>query len=255
MRAVKFLLALGLALTAMTGCATQNAATNTQTAADQNTAATEASTPITINVSEKAIVKAPSDTIDVDVKYPQFGVESVDKQIEEYITSLADELTAQLIAHTEANQKEIEESRAEGNMGNVEYLMDVRMSLNVNYEITQASESGIDFFFIVSTYEGGAHDAIGIHTFMFDPKTGANLPPLSVVDPDPQKALAKLSQVCREKIPAIVDCDADDSMMLNGTEPTFENFRNIVRADKGVRVVFDPYAVAPWAAGYVEVDI
>lgn len=46
-----------------------------------------------------------------------------------------------------------------------------------------------------------------------------------------------------------------DEMLMAGTEPVEDNFRTFIVIPSGIRLHFQPYQVAPWAAGPQTVDV
>ena len=48
---------------------------------------------------------------------------------------------------------------------------------------------------------------------------------------------------------------AIDDMLRSGTAPEAENFSSFALTPEGIRIFFQPYQVAPWAAGSQVVDI
>lgn len=51
------------------------------------------------------------------------------------------------------------------------------------------------------------------------------------------------------------DASAMESMVRSGAAPKAENYRNLFLTEKGLLVVFDPYQVAPYAAGSPKITI
>lgn len=71
-------------------------------------------------------------------------------------------------------------------------------------------------------------------------------------------ALPFLSDFSRDALRAQMADEPEDlfrDMTLPGTEPTHENFQEIGVTQEGLLVVFNPYQVAPYARGTIEVPI
>ncbi len=241
--------AFALAAALLAGCATTPVAPENQSAAVE---AAQAETPIVIQQSTRSIEKTENN-VEVEVHYVQFNVPSVDSQIEKFALDLLASQQphlADIAIEMRKTQLEIAQNDAEREMA--EHAL-TRFYLQC--EPVQATPEAIDVLCIISEYSGGAHDSLSLQTFMFDPKTGAEIPPLSIIDPDETTALKKLSEISRTKLPEILAEQQSDEMMMPGTEPDAINFHNILRTPDGIRVYFEPYAVAPWAAGIVEMDL
>jgi hypothetical protein len=72
------------------------------------------------------------------------------------------------------------------------------------------------------------------------------------------RALPFLSEISRAALRMIMAEEPDEifaTQTLPGTEPRHENFQEVGITDKGLLVVFNPYQVAPYARGMIEVLI
>ena len=69
------------------------------------------------------------------------------------------------------------------------------------------------------------------------------------------KALEIMSAVSRKELATRLGGGRVDSMIHDGTEPLADNFSALAMVPGGVRVYFQPYQVAPWAAGTQRVFI
>ncbi len=227
-------LVLGLA---MAGCASQQGA--------EVKTATVSAAPVAAVAMEAVehVAERQEDCMDIRLVYPTVGNAAIDAQIEAFVKAY----DARMHDEIAPICSEIsEEALADG----------MRYSYGMWYEAIRVDADAVDLLFYLRSYTGGAHDALALETMSFDTKTGARLDPLSLIDADEAKALARLSEVSRAKLPEkLQDVDDPMSMIEAGTEPVRENFTNIVRTETGVRVYFDPYAVAPWAVGILFVDM
>ena len=69
------------------------------------------------------------------------------------------------------------------------------------------------------------------------------------------KALEIMSDASRKELAIRLGGGREDSMIHDGTVPVAENFSALALVPGGVRVYFQPYQVAPWAAGAQRVFI
>jgi len=231
---------LGMALgLAMAGCSGPQAAVKSATA--EAVAVSEASASIAV---VEHVKESKNDCVDIRFVYPTVGDARIDAQIEAFIKDYDANMAQEVVPLCEELAGTADENEG------------MRYSYGVWYDVIRADAGGVDLLFYFQSYTGGAHDALALETMSFDTKTGARLDPLSLVDADEAKALERLSAVSRAKLPEkLTDFEDVAGMIQAGTEPERDNFRNVVRTETGVRVYFDPYAVAPWAAGILFVDV
>ena len=177
----------------------------------------------------------------VTVHYPSFGRAQLDSAIEKVAQNALEK------ARTDLQQK-VDEDKA-GGMANdmAEYYHETK------YEVTLASADAVDIAFLHEGYMGGAHGYMRYQTVMLD-GNGNAIDPWSLFANE-SEALNRMSEESRKQLVAqITDSENVEDMVKGGTEPTRENFRNIVRTEKGFRVYFDPYSVAPGSEGGMFVD-
>ena len=77
---------------------------------------------------------------------------------------------------------------------------------------------------------------------------------------DPDLAVLQFSKAARRVLAEPDEGSEDgagipDEMLMAGTEPVEDNFRTFIVIPSGIRLHFQPYQVAPWAAGPQTVDV
>ncbi len=104
--------------------------------------------------------------------------------------------------------------------------------------------------YIFTTYMDtlGAHGNTTFKTFTFDTSTGALLSLSGVFLPG-ANYLGTLSSMSRAQLPAMLRDAANSRMIEDGTTPDEANFQNFFFDNRDFVVLFDPYQVAPYAAG------
>jgi len=128
-------------------------------------------------------------------------------------------------------------------------------SMNITNEIYKYSEDIQTVVFDVSFYTGGAHPNSGYTTMTFDVKQGKQLElkDLFLNGTVPLDVISKLAQTDLKK--QLVDM-FDETMLEAGTTATTpDNYKNWALTDKSLIFFFDPYQVAPYAAGPQKVEI
>lgn len=177
-----------------------------------------------------------------EFKYPVFGIAEIDKTIEQYAKDAIEKSREELSSQYEYTKDSLPREELEGYHHTMEY------------EIVRSSvEDGVDVLFIHEGYTGGAHGFFFVEPLMID-KSGKILT-LSDIYDDVPAALQRLSEESRRILPQAVDnAEEFEDMIKDGTTPEPENYSAILRTNKGVRVYFNPYSVAPWSAGILAID-
>lgn len=118
------------------------------------------------------------------------------------------------------------------------------LSLDVDYREDRSTNADTYIFSIV-TYTGGAHGLQVTRTFAFDQNGKA----IGINDlfTNGEKGLETIAPFVQKEITKKNISDA--AWVKDGTAATVENYQNFVIGDTGVTFIFDPYQVAPYAAG------
>jgi hypothetical protein len=126
-------------------------------------------------------------------------------------------------------------------------------TLDIGYEIRYATDDLISVEFTEGSYERGAAHGNSITTVVnFDVKNGKKLALADLFNPK-SNFLHLISDYClkdlRERAKKDKDAMFDEEMMKSGASPRADNYRAWAITKKGLWITFDPYAVAPYAAG------
>lgn len=134
-------------------------------------------------------------------------------------------------------------------------------SLWTSFEIHLLTADLISLEFQVSEYFAGAAHPMHhtrTHTFLRPPACEILTAELLRSDQD---ALIPIAAYCHENVinqftqDGTVLADHDVNWIKEGTQPTADNYRAIVLTNDGATVFFDPYQVAAYAYGRIEVRI
>lgn len=136
---------------------------------------------------------------------------------------------------------------------------------NTKYELVHSPKT-ISYIYTVYTFTGGAHGATNIHPITFNEE-------LQYLSPErilPDSLLAKVSALCyddlaRQKKERLKssgmsekEIDAsikDNSWLIEGTNPTRDNYSNVWYDGDDMVVSFGQYQVGPYVEGIYEVRI
>lgn len=195
------------------------------------------STPMcSMNASSAAATANPA----VSLYYPVLHQTAVDEAIRRWATDVAD-----------AYEKEISKADGPDEEKPSSYGM---WDLTGLFELTRPSEGVVSVTFRVYSYTGGAHGNLEITCLNYDLRTGRRLD-LADLFKDPEKALQLMSAWSQKELARSLGEDTDEDMIRDGVAPDLRNFANLTLTPQGLRIEFQPYQVAPWAAGPQRVDM
>ncbi len=145
------------------------------------------------------------------------------------------------------------ETSAEADTGSETPAETMDSTLDIGYEIRYATDDLISVEFTEGTYErGAAHGNSNTTVLNYDVKNGKKLALADLFTPK-SNFLGVISAYCikdlRERAKKDKDAMLDEEMMKSGAAPQADNYRAWAITKKGLWITFDPYAVAPYAAG------
>lgn len=142
---------------------------------------------------------------------------------------------------------------------NAEYIpAEITSDLTVRYTPVLLTPSIIAIRFDRSAYiRGAAHPDSGASVVVYDLREHALLTTSDLFSSGFDH-LGFLSGYSRDKLKEMFSGVSDEefaNMAILGTQPSPENFREVLPTPKGLTVIFNPYQVAPYARGIVSLDI
>ena len=179
---------------------------------------------------------------DITITYPVIGHAAVDEDVRRWVNSIADTFESEM-------DSLFRDSEALG-----ETLDMNRYALHGSYSVLRPSQDAVSLVFEIWTYTGGAHGNLDIITLNYSLITGQRLNFVDIFE-DVDKALALMSATSREVLMRRLGGGVGEQMILDGTEPDVNNFSSLSLDPDGVRIHFQPYQVAPWAAGAQSVSM
>jgi hypothetical protein len=165
----------------------------------------------------------------ISAAYPQTGSDRITRELQAFV----EDQIAQFKSDTAWVTDPSLDSAAAGSL-----------SLSVDYREVVSSYADT-YVFTVSTYTGGAHGLQVTRTFAYD-KLGTPIA-LNTLFANPDTGLAKVAAFVQGEL---TKKDISDPQWIkDGAAATAENYQSFIISDEGVTFVFDPYQVAPYAAG------
>ena len=180
------------------------------------------------------------------ISYPVTEQDAINARMEEVSQQFIDEYRASAAANEESYQKYKKDTGREA----ATFIIHYRQS----FDVSIANENVIFFDLERSIHTGGTGNSYVIG-YIFDRRSGAELAIADLfVD---ASYLERLSDLSREALVERIgkeDLASDLDWVEDGTEPTAENFDNILFKEDGtVLVRFDKYQVAAGVEGVVEI--
>lgn len=239
-------LPLACALTLLLLCAPAKAAESAAGPAESTLApaGTENAAPVQAvypGVVNRQMTRGGSGQPQVSLWYPELGQPRIDAEIRQWAAATAD-----------AYEREVQEvGDAPGEERPETYGM---WDLTGLFEISRPSDMAVSVTFNVYSYTGGAHGNLEITCLNYSLPAGRRLN-LEDLFEHTEKALQLMSAWSQKELQRSLGEYADAEMIRDGVAPELKNFANLSLTPQGVRIEFQPYQVAPWAAGPQHVDM
>ncbi len=234
--------ALALLLLCTQATAAEPAAEPTESAvapADtENDAPVQAVYPGVVN---RRITRGGSGQPQVSLWYPELGQPRVDAEIRQWAATTADAYEREVHESGDAPGEERPETYGTWDLTGL-------------FAISRPSDEAVSVTFNVYSYTGGAHGNLEITCLNYSLPAGRRLS-LADLFADPEKALQLMSGWSQKELQRSLGEYADAEMIRDGVSPDLKNFANLSLMPQGVRIEFQPYQVAPWAAGPQHVDM
>lgn len=215
---------------------------------DKKTAFSVREEPINFSTDVDVVAKSVKENnkklmYEIDAQYPQ--ITGGNNPNLEKFNQLARTTVLKIVSGFKKDMapEEGEEPRPEGSMGS---------DLGIGYTINLAQDDLVSVQFdIGSYYQGAAHPNSYTETLNYDLKNGKQLRLADLFKPG-AKYLQTLSTLCvadlkkqwKEKNAEVIE-----DMLKDGSAPTAKNYESWTITKRGLGINFDPYQVAPYAAG------
>lgn len=127
-------------------------------------------------------------------------------------------------------------------------------TLDIQYDAPYQTARYLALLFTGYDFRGGAHGMPIIEPVVIDRQDGRRVPPAGLFLHDADW-LGALAGRCYAELKLRDLPGADEVWLRGGTEPKAESYRLLFPGPDGLRVIFPPYSVAPYAVGIQEVLI
>ncbi|MBQ9405515.1 MAG: DUF3298 domain-containing protein [Desulfovibrio sp.] len=174
---------------------------------------------------------------EITMGYPSFGDKAIDADIRQWVTDIANAF--------------------DGSFDDAQDMFSdtgPRPELWASYSVTVPSPKAVSVTFEIWTYTGAVHGNLDIITLNYSNLTSQRLGLVDIFE-DPDTALAIMSSWSYKVLSKRLGGLRQEQMLRNGLAIAPENFASLTLTPQGLRINFQPYQVAPWAAGAQRVDI
>lgn len=218
--------------------APEKAARKPNSKEDRDTAAAIISGSRRPGILSHQIIRANRpDKPEINISYPSLGTRDIDADIRQWATGIADAFDENF--NTPGLLQEEDRPAPE---------------LWGSYSISYPSPNALSITFEIWTYAGGAHGNLDIITLNYSLLTGQRLGLVDIFE-DPDAALAIMSAWSHTQLERRLGGMRQEQVLRAGLNPVPENFASLTLIPSGIRINFQPYQVAPGAAGPQKVDI
>ncbi|MFT3957506.1 MAG: RsiV family protein [Desulfovibrio sp.] len=205
---------------------------------DKKTAAAIISGSRRPGIIEHQIVRTNrEDKPDINLSYPSLGIRTIDANIREWATGIADAFEETFNSpglYPDENRPVPE--------------------LWCSYSVSHPSDKALSITFEVWTYTGGSQGNLDVMTLNYSLLTGQRLGLVDIFE-DPDAALAIMSAWSRRELFQRLGGMRQEQYLRTGLNPVPENFASLTLTPSGIRINFQPYQVAPGMAGAQKVEI
>lgn len=132
---------------------------------------------------------------------------------------------------------------------------DFTYTLDITYD-EYKNKNYLSYVFYTSTYTGGAHPDNQIFTINYDIEKNKLITIDDLIIND--STLLALSTESRRLLKQNQNIGKDQNslnMLMSGTTPNKDNFKNFVFSENGLIIYFEPYQVAPYSSGSFKILI
>lgn len=187
-----------------------------------------------------------TDEYSIDATYPVFSSESQE------IQAISSDIESQVQSMVSAFKRDQVE------FGSSNLPFDAESTLDISYRTTYDIRGYISIPMSVTEYmAGAAHPNNYLRTFVYDKKTGEEVELDDLFSSeDYLEQLSSLSREVLENEGVVKENNMETSdWFFEGTAPDEQNFQMFYLTPEHLVIVFNPYQIAPFAAGVIEAEI
>lgn len=191
---------------------------------------------------------------DIHIDYPSLGIPAVDADIRAWVTGIANAFTTHLDLSRHTLPDMDTDADPAGLDAHAAPEQGPAFGLWGSYSISRPSDAAVSITFEIWNYTGASQGNLDILTLNYSLLTGQRLAFMDLFE-KPETALTLMSDWSRKELAPRLGASMRLSMLDEGTAPLVENFSSLTLTPQGICINFQPYQVAPWAAGVQKVEM
>jgi len=193
--------------------------------------------PERAGAAEKRVceLRETANHLEISIKYPAFGIPAVDEAVKRWAEQLAAHFHSEFSAEAQAETH-------------------VPYQLQADYDVIRVPGGVLGILWRVYSYTAGTHGALALVSACYLPESGKAVV-LQELFGNPEAALGIISATARQDLEQKLGDMLQPETLHTGTLPEPDNFSTFMLTATALRIFFQPYQVAPWAAGPQHVDI
>lgn len=201
----------------------------------------------------------------IHINYPSFGHRNVDADIRAWVETIAATFQTHLDTDVLASVTGPESYELDHNpffqdddLNSEEAAKaistDNDFELWGTYTVSRPSDNAVSITYELWNYLNNNTGNLDIITLNYNLLNGQRLNFVDIFE-KPDLALKLMSSWSRKKLGGRLGEGSRSSMLNSGTEPLLDNFSSLTLTPEGLRINFQPWQVAPGAAGVQKVDM
>lgn len=204
------------------------------------------------HVLQRPLSDQSSRNANILINYPSLGNNEIDNDIRSWVSGIASAFESHLDIDDIADEDfggdllPDDEFASSGEKR--------RLELFGSYSISRPSQNAVSITFELWNYTGSNHGNLDIITLNYSLLTGKRLEFVDMFE-EPDVALQMMSEYARNSLEPRLGAARHTQMLKDGTEALTENFSSLTLTPGGICINFQPYQVAPWAAGIQKVEM
>lgn len=188
------------------------------------------------NESEDVIiVKEENEKYIFDIEYPHTPYEKLNIEIEQFV------------------RNEVAQFKSDIESFDTDIVTAAKYSMYISYAIYKTDIDIYSVELILSPYHGGAHPNHYVQTYVYNIRSNEILGLEKIIDVNKLGKIADLIYQDFKQRDYFEGFDHD--WFVEGTEPNSENYQNYIFTENGLKFIFPPYQVAPYALGIQDIEL
>lgn len=198
----------------------------------------------------------------IHINYPSIGNRLVDADIRAWAAGIADAFESHLdlsptLDYAPEQETDLDQFPQDDDLNSTfaaEATENGNFELWGNYTVSRPSNAAVSITFELWNYTSPNQGNLDVITLNYSLLNGQRLNFVDIFE-KPDLALGLMSSWSRKELENRLGAGRRTQMLHAGTVPLVENFSSITLTPAGICINFQPWQVAPWAAGIQKVEM